>query len=80
MFEVPLSDEAVALLRELAKKIGKTPEEFARRAILDAMEDLGDACLAEERNRTDSGERICLAEMMERYAGEVVEGGAPDGV
>jgi predicted DNA-binding protein len=55
MFEVPLSDEAVVLLRELAEKIGKTPEEFARRAILDTMEDTEDYLVAEERLRTSEG-------------------------
>jgi predicted DNA-binding protein len=55
MFEVPLSDEAVTLLRDLAEKTGKTPEEFARRAILDAMEDTEDYLLAEERLRTSEG-------------------------
>ena len=32
-----------------------TPEEFARRAILDRMEDTEDALLAEERLRTSEG-------------------------
>ena len=55
MFEVPLSAEAVVLLRELAEKMGTSPEEFARRAILDRMEDTEDGLLAEERVRTSDG-------------------------
>lgn len=55
MFEVPLSSEAVMLLRELAAKLGVSPEEFARRAILDRMEDTEDGLIAEERLRTSEG-------------------------
>lgn len=66
MFEVPLSQKAVALLRELAEKVGATPEEFARRAILDRMEDTEDGLLAEERLRTSEGS-LSLEEVMAKY-------------
>jgi predicted transcriptional regulator len=68
MFAVPLSDEAKALLRELAYKLGVTPEEFARRAILDRMEDTEDGLLAQERLRT-MGETVSLEEVMAKYDG-----------
>lgn len=68
MFAVPLSVEAVALLRELAQKLGVTPEEFARRAILDRMEDTEDGLLAQERLRT-MGETVSLEEVMAKYDG-----------
>jgi predicted DNA-binding protein len=55
MFAVPLSAQAEALLRQLADKVGSTPEEFARRAILDRMEDTEDYLIAEERLRSSEG-------------------------
>ena len=67
MFEVPLSPEAVALLRELAQKIDTTPEEFARRAILDRMEDTELGLIAEERLRTSDGTTIPLDEVMKEF-------------
>lgn len=69
MFAVPLSAEAEALLRELALKLGVSPEEFARRAILDRMEDTEDRLLAEERLRTSDGETVSLDEVMAKYDG-----------
>jgi predicted DNA-binding protein len=66
VFEVPLSAEAVALLRNIAAKVGMTPEEFARRAILDTMEDTEDYLLAEERLSAGE-ETVSLEEVMERY-------------
>ena len=68
MFAVPLSEEAEALLRELAQKLGVTPEEFARRAVLDRMEDTEDGLLAQERLRT-MGETVSLEEVMAKYDG-----------
>ena len=70
MFQVPLSDEAVALLRELAGKIGATPEEFARRAILDRMEDTEDGLIAEEVLRESDGTTYSLEEVMARLPAE----------
>ena len=69
MFAVPLSAEAEALLRELAQKLDVTPEEFARRAILDRMEDTEDGLLAEERLRTSDGTSVSLEEIMAKYDG-----------
>jgi hypothetical protein len=44
---------------------------YARAAILDKIEELHDRLIAEERHRTDSGERIPLDEMMRRYASDM---------
>ena len=68
MLSVPLSAEAEAVLSELARKTGVTPEEFARRAILDRMEDTEDALVAEERLRTSDGTRISLEDVLERFS------------
>lgn len=68
MLALRLPPEIEHRLDELAKKTGRTKSFYAREAIIEHIEDLEDAFLAEERNRTDSGERISLAEMMERYA------------
>ena len=67
MFSVPLSPEAEAILRELAQKTGVTPGEFARRAILDRMEDTEDYLLAEERLRTSDGTSYSLEEIRAMY-------------
>lgn len=67
MFEVALSAEAVALLKELAEKTGTTPEEFARRAILDRMEDTEDYFIAEQAPRESDGTSISLEEVMAKY-------------
>ena len=70
MFPVQLSDEAIELLIALAKQAGVSPEEFARRAILDRMEDVEDALAAEERLRTSDGHSVSLEEVMAKYAGK----------
>jgi predicted DNA-binding protein len=69
MFDVPLSPEAVTVLRELAAKTGVTAEEFARRAILERMEDVEDALLAAERLQSSDGQTISLEEVMARFGG-----------
>ena len=68
MFPVSLSPEAEALLRELAQKTGVSPEEFARRAILDRMEDTEDRLIAEERLLT-LGETVSWEEVRARAFG-----------
>ncbi len=49
MLAIPLSRDAETILREVARKLGMTPEEFARRAILDRLEDAEDGLVAETR-------------------------------
>ena len=68
MFEVPLSAEAVALLRELARRTGVAPEEFARRAILDRMEDTEDGLVADEVLR-EGNETVTWEEVQDRLFG-----------
>jgi predicted DNA-binding protein len=72
MFEVPLSPEAIRVLREIAQKTGVTPEEFARRAILERMEDTEDALLADERLRTSEGS-VSWEEVQTRLFGDAAE-------
>jgi len=69
MFNVPLSPEAVSVLVELAAKTGVSPEEFARRAILDRMEDTEDYLAAAERLRTSDGLTVSLDEVMVSHGG-----------
>ena len=69
MFSVPLSPEAVSVLVELAAKTGVSPEEFARRAILDRMEDTEDYLAAAERLRTSDGLTVSLDEVMVSHGG-----------
>ena len=70
-----LPPEIEQRLEALARKTGRTKSYYAREAILEKIEDLEDRYMAEERHRTDSGERIPLATLMERYATDL---GEPD--
>lgn len=71
MLALRLPAEVERRLEELARKTGRTKSYYAREAIIEHIEDLEDAYLAEERNRTDSGARISLEEMLERYADDL---------
>ena len=71
MLALRLPPEIEARLNALAKKTGRTKSFYAREAILEHIEDLEDAYLAEERIRTDTGERISLEEMMKKYADDL---------
>jgi len=71
MLALRLPPEIEARLDALAKKTGRTKSFYAREAILEHIEDLEDAYLAEERIRTDTGERISLEEMMKKYADDL---------
>jgi RHH-type rel operon transcriptional repressor/antitoxin RelB len=71
MLALRLPPELEARLEALAQKTGRTKSFYAREAIVEHIEDLEDAYLAEERHRTDSGKRISLEEMMEKYAGDL---------
>lgn len=68
MLALRLPPEIEARLDALAKKTGRTKSFYAREAILEHIEDLEDAYLAEERIRSDTGERISLEEMIQKYA------------
>lgn len=71
MLALRLPPDLEARLDALAKKTGRTKSFYAREAIIEHIEDLEDVYLAEERNRTDSGKRISLEEMMEKYADDL---------
>lgn len=71
MLALRLPPEIEARLDALAKKTGRTKSYYAREAILEHLEDIEDAYLADERLRTDTGERISLEEMMEKYADDL---------
>jgi RHH-type rel operon transcriptional repressor/antitoxin RelB len=71
MLALRLPPDLERRLDALAKRTGRSKSFYAREAILEHIEDLEDAYLAEERNRTDSGERISLEEMMEKYAADL---------
>ncbi len=71
MLALRLPPDLEARLDALAKKTGRTKSFYAREAIIEHIEDLEDAYLAEERIRTDSGERISLEEMMTKYADDL---------
>ena len=68
MLALRLPPELERRLDALAKRTGRSKSFYAREAIIEHLDDLEDAYLAEERNRTDSGERVSLEEMMEKYA------------
>ena len=71
MLALRLPPEIEARLDALAKKTGRTKSFYAREAILEQIEDLEDAYIAEERVRTDMGERISLEEMARKYADDL---------
>lgn len=71
MLALRLPAEIEARLDALAKKTGRTKSFYAREAILQHLEDIEDAYIADERIRTDTGERISLEEMMEKYADDL---------
>lgn len=71
MLALRLPPEIEARLEALAKKTGRTKSYYAREAIIEHLEDLEDIHLAEERIRTDNGERISLEEMMEKYTDDL---------
>ncbi len=71
MLALRLPPEIEARLDALAKRTGRTKSYYAREAILEHLEDLEDIHLAQERVRTDTGERISLEEIMEKYADDL---------
>lgn len=71
MLALRLPPDIEARLDALAKKTGRTKSFYAREAILEHIEDLEDAYIAEERIRADTGERISLEEIMEKYADDL---------
>lgn len=71
MLALRLPPDLERRLDALAKRTGRSKSFYAREAIIEHLDDLEDAYLAEERNRADSGARISLEEMMEKYAADL---------
>jgi RHH-type rel operon transcriptional repressor/antitoxin RelB len=71
MLALRLPAEIEARLDALAKKTGRTKSYYAREAILEYLEDLEDYYIAEERIRTDTGERISLVDVMAEFADDL---------
>jgi RHH-type rel operon transcriptional repressor/antitoxin RelB len=68
MLALRLPPDLERRLDALAKKTGRTKSFYAREAIIEHIEDLEDTYLAEERIRTDSGQRISLEQLMDEFA------------
>lgn len=64
MLALRLPKDIEARLDALAKKTGRTKSFYAREAILNHLEDLEDAYLAEDRLLHDSGKRVSMDDVM----------------
>ncbi|MFC3324104.1 DUF6290 family protein [Mesorhizobium cantuariense] len=64
MITVKLPQKTEKLLADMAKASGRTTDQVAVDAILEAIEDWQDARIAEERVKNDDGVRIPLEEMI----------------
>jgi RHH-type rel operon transcriptional repressor/antitoxin RelB len=58
MLELQLTQEIESMLKEQATKLGQTKEEFARRAILEHLEDLEDYEMGIAALRESQGEPL----------------------
>ena len=67
MLSISLTAEQTGLLDAMAKETARTPEDVARRAVLDAMEDYEDYKIAAERLRTSDGTTYSLEELLAKY-------------
>ncbi|MEZ2330377.1 DUF6290 family protein [Mesorhizobium sp. RCC_202] len=73
MITVKLSQKAEKLLAEMARASGRTPDQVATEAILEAIEDWHDAEVANERLKDDDGARIPLDEVMRKVERREIE-------
>ncbi|MER8465928.1 DUF6290 family protein [Mesorhizobium sp. M1396] len=64
MITVKLPQKTEKLLADMAEASGRTTDQVAADAILEAIEDWQDSRIAEERVRNDDGVRIPLEEMI----------------
>ena len=71
MLALRLPEELERRLAALAQRTGRSKSFYAREAITEHLDDLEDAYLAEERHKSDSGERISLDEMLRRFADDL---------
>ena len=71
MLALRLPEDVEKRLAALAKKTGRTKSFYAREAILEHIEELEDYYLAEERLRTDTGERFSLEQVMAEFSDDL---------
>ena len=73
MITVKLPPKTEKLLADMAKASGRTADQVAVDAILEAIEDWQDAKIADERLSDDDGVRIPLKEMIRKLERREVE-------
>ena len=73
MITVKLPPKTEKLLADMAKASGRTADQVAVDAILEAIEDWQDAKIADERLRDDDGVRIPLKQMIRKLERREVE-------
>ncbi|MCA0032888.1 MULTISPECIES: DUF6290 family protein [unclassified Mesorhizobium] len=73
MITVKLPPKTEKLLADMAKASGRTADQVAVDAILEAIEDWQDAKIADERLKDDDGVRIPLKEMISKLERREVE-------
>ncbi|WP_033838360.1 DUF6290 family protein [Mesorhizobium loti] len=73
MITLKLPPKTEKLLDDMAKASGRTADQVAVDAILEAIEDWQDAKIADERLRDDDGVRIPLKEMIRKLERREVE-------
>ncbi|ESY68500.1 DUF6290 family protein [Mesorhizobium sp. B283B1A] len=73
MITVKLPPKTEKLLADMAKASGRTADQVAVDAILEAIEDWQDAKIANERLKDDDGVRIPLKEMISKLERREVE-------
>ncbi|QND55486.1 MULTISPECIES: DUF6290 family protein [Mesorhizobium] len=73
MITIKLPPKTEKLLADMAKASGRTADQVAVDAILEAIEDWQDAKIADERLKDDDGVRIPLKEMIRKLERREVE-------
>lgn len=73
MITIKLPPKTEKLLADMAKASGRTADQVAVDAILEAIEDWQDAKIADERLKEDDGVRIPLKEMIRKLERREVE-------
>jgi predicted DNA-binding protein len=73
MITVKLPQKTEKLLADMAKASGRTVDQVATEAILEAIEDWYDAAIADERLKDDDGVRIPLDDVMRKLERREIE-------
>ena len=73
MVTVKLPPKTEKLLTDMAKASGRTVDQVATDAILEAIEDWHDAAIADERLRDDDGVRIPLDDVLRKLERREIE-------